>query len=81
MDKKSHFYGKTIVLTGTLSAISRHEARVVLTGCGARVAVGVTKKTDLVIVGSDPGTKREKAEQLGIKVMLEDEFLVLIKKR
>lgn len=65
------FGEKTIVLTGKLTIMSRSEATKALTNLGAKVTSSVTKKTDIVIAGSDAGSKREKAESLGIPVWTE----------
>ena len=74
----SNFSGKVVVLTGALVAISRDKARDTLTKRGARVTGSVSKNTDILIAGNDPGTKFEKAIHLGIKVMFENEFLSTI---
>lgn len=65
------FGEKTIVLTGKLNIMSRSEATKALTNLGAKVTSSVTKKTDIVIAGSDAGSKREKADSLGIPVWTE----------
>lgn len=65
------FGEKTIVLTGKLTIMSRSEATKALTNLGAKVTSSVTKKTDIVIAGSDTGSKREKADSLGIPVWTE----------
>ncbi|MBQ5152356.1 NAD-dependent DNA ligase LigA [Macrococcoides caseolyticum] len=65
------FGEKTIVLTGKLTIMSRSEASKALTNLGAKVTSSVTKKTDIVIAGSDAGSKREKADSLGIPVWTE----------
>ena len=69
---------KTFVLTGALTAMSRDEARHLLRGLGARVAGSVSKRTDYVVVGADAGSKADKAETLGVKMISEQEFLRLI---
>ena len=61
--------GKTIVLTGTLSSMGRSEAKEKLMALGAKVTSSVSKKTDCVIAGADPGSKVEKAEKLGVLVL------------
>ena len=73
-------YGKSIVLTGSLSAMTRNEAKQKLQHLGAKVSTSVSSKTDYVIVGSDPGSKAAHAEQLGIEIMDEKGFLELLKK-
>jgi DNA ligase (NAD+) len=67
--------GKTIVLTGGLESMSREEATQAAEEAGARVASSVSKKTDFVVAGSDPGTKYDKAVQLGVEIIDEAEFL------
>jgi len=71
--------GKTFVLTGTLSSMSRDEAKAALMALGAKVTGSVSKKTDYVVVGEDPGSKADKAEQLGIEMLDETAFQKLIK--
>jgi DNA ligase (NAD+) len=67
--------GKAVVLTGGLSAMSRDEAIRAAEQAGAKVVSGVSKKTDFVVAGESPGSKQAKAEQLGIEVIDEEEFL------
>jgi DNA ligase (NAD+) len=64
--------GKTVVLTGTLPALSREEAKDMLEAAGAKVAGSVSKKTDYVVAGADAGSKLTKAEELGVPVLDED---------
>ncbi len=70
--------GKTFVLTGTLSSMTREEAKEKLEALGAKVSGSVSKKTSYVVVGADPGSKYDKALQLGIPVLDEPAFLELI---
>lgn len=77
--KESYFTNKKCVLTGTLSSMGRTEAKKILESLGATMVESVSKKTDIVIKGDNPGSKYDKAIALGIKVMEEDEFLTLIK--
>ncbi|CAH8248971.1 NAD-dependent DNA ligase LigA [Paenibacillus melissococcoides] len=73
---ESYFYGKTVVLTGTLHLMTREEATAKLEACGAKVTGSVSKKTDLVIAGEKAGSKLAKAEQLGIPVITDENELV-----
>lgn len=70
--------GKTFVLTGALAAMSRDEAKEKLSELGAKVAGSVSKKTDYVVVGEDPGSKADKAKELGVTILSEKEFLKLV---
>lgn len=70
--------GKTIVLTGTLTQMGRGEAKEQLQKLGAKVAGSVSKKTDLVIAGEAAGSKREKAESLGIEILDESGLIDLL---
>ncbi|MBL8661225.1 MAG: NAD-dependent DNA ligase LigA [Candidatus Odyssella sp.] len=74
---KSPISGKTIVFTGTLTAMGRNEAKARAEALGATVASSVSKKTDLVVVGADAGSKAKKAEELGIETIDEDAWLKL----
>ncbi|MEB7548183.1 NAD-dependent DNA ligase LigA [Klebsiella grimontii] len=74
----SPFAGKTVVLTGSLSQLSRDDAKARLVALGAKVAGSVSKKTDLVIAGEAAGSKLAKAQELGIAVIDEDEMLRLL---
>ncbi|MDF7680675.1 NAD-dependent DNA ligase LigA [Enterobacteriaceae bacterium ESL0689] len=71
----SPFAGKTVVLTGSLSQLSRDDAKARLTALGAKVTGSVSKKTDLVIAGEAAGSKLAKAQELGIKVIDEAEMM------
>jgi len=70
--------GKTFVITGTLSSMGRSEAKAALLAKGARVSGSVSKKTDYVVVGVDPGSKASKAEELGVTILDETEFMKMI---
>jgi len=69
---------KTFVLTGSLSSLKRSEAAVYIRGLGGRVSSSVGNSTDFLVVGESPGSKLKKAEDLGIPVLNEDEFLRLL---
>ncbi len=77
--KDSSLAGKTFVLTGTLTAMTRDEAKAALETLGARVTASVSKKTDYIVAGDDPGSKLDKAEELGIEILGENDFLKLLK--
>jgi DNA ligase (NAD+) len=70
--------GKTVVFTGGLSSMSRQEAGEKASAKGARVTESVSRKTDMVVAGTDPGSKLAKAEKLGIRIMNEDEFISML---
>lgn len=70
---ESQFFGKTVVLTGTLS-IGRNEAKEIVQRLGGKVSGSVSKKTDYVIAGEEAGSKLDKANELGVKVLNEEEF-------
>lgn len=72
--------GQTIVLTGKLSSMGRTEAGQLLAAHGAKVTGSVSKKTSLVIAGEDSGSKLTKAQELGIRVLNEAEFMELVEK-
>ncbi|HHL3492040.1 TPA: NAD-dependent DNA ligase LigA [Legionella pneumophila] len=75
VNPQNPFYDKTVVLTGTLSSMSREEAKAKLMALGAKVSGSVSSKTDYVIAGSEAGTKLIKATELGVAIIEEDEFL------
>lgn len=75
IDISSTFAGKTFVLTGTLQSMSRNEAKEKIETLGGKVTGSVSKKTDVVVVGEDAGSKLEKAKQLGITIWDEARFL------
>lgn len=72
----SVFSGKTVVLTGTLSVMSRDEAAKKLEACGAKVSGSVSKKTDFVIAGESAGSKLTKARDLGITIIEDEQELI-----
>ena len=77
-DEDSPFAGKTVVLTGTLQAMTRGEAKKRLEALGARVSGSVSKKTDLVVAGESAGSKLTKAQNLGVEVVDEARFRELL---
>ncbi|MBQ3331569.1 MAG: NAD-dependent DNA ligase LigA [Ruminococcus sp.] len=77
-EKTGCFIGKTFVLTGTLPTMSRKEASLLIEQNGGKTSSSVSKKTDYVLAGEDPGSKLTKAQSLGIRVISEAELLELI---
>lgn len=73
------FFGKTLVFTGTMPTLGRAEAKTMAQDVGAKVSGSVSKKTDYVIAGAEAGSKLEKAQQLGVMVIDEAEFLRMLK--
>ena len=71
---QTSFMGKTFVLTGTLSKLSREEAEEKISNFGGKSVSSVSKKTDFVLVGENPGSKLTKAQALGVKIINENEF-------
>ncbi|MFA5960120.1 MAG: NAD-dependent DNA ligase LigA [Tatlockia sp.] len=78
VNEQHPFYGKVMVLTGTLASMGREEAKACLLSLGAKVTGSVSKKTDFVIAGSEAGSKRDKASELGVRILEEEEFLALL---
>mgnify|MGYP001470638879 FL=1 len=76
--EKGKLAGKTFVFTGTLKTIGRDEARNLVESLGGVTASSVSKKVDFVVVGEDPGSKADKARELGIKILTEEEFKKMI---
>jgi len=70
--------GKTVVFTGSLEKMTRHEAKARAEAMGAKVAGSISKSTDYLVVGADPGSKARKAAELGVAVLDEDSWLKLI---
>lgn len=75
----NRFEGKTFVLTGTLPTLKRSEAKAIIEKYGGKASGSVSKKTDYVLAGEEAGSKLTKAEQLGIKIISEQEFLDMTK--
>ena len=67
-----------VVLTGTLASYTRDEAKDIIEKLGGNVSSSVSKKTDYVLVGSEPGSKFDKAKELGVKIIYEDDFKKMI---
>ena len=72
--------GKTFVLTGALESMTRDEAKARLQALGARVSGSVSRRTDCVVAGADPGSKYRKARELGVSIIDEAAFLSLLKR-
>jgi DNA ligase (NAD+) len=77
--QESPVFGKTFVLTGTLSSMGRDEAKEKIRSLGGSVSSSVSKATDYVVAGENPGSKYYKAEELGVKILTEEEFQNLLK--
>ena len=73
------FYGKVFVLTGSLEKYTRDEASEIIENFGGKTSSSVSKKTDFVLAGEDAGSKLRKANELGVKVITEQEFEEMIK--
>ena len=74
----SVFSGKTIVVTGTLPTLGRKEAQELIERCGGKASGSVSKKTDYVLAGENAGSKLVKAQELGISIISEEEFLAML---
>jgi DNA ligase (NAD+) len=73
--KAGPFAGKTFVLTGTLPTLKREEAAAKIESLGGKVSGSVSQKTDFVVAGEEAGSKLDKAQKLGVKIIDEQEFL------
>jgi DNA ligase (NAD+) len=73
------FAGKTFVLTGTLPTLKRDEAKALIEKYGGKASGSVSKKTDYVLAGEEAGSKLTKAQQLGITIITEEQFMQMIK--
>jgi DNA ligase (NAD+) len=78
ISKKAAFAGKIFVLTGKLSSITRDEAKEIIEKFGGRVVTSVSKNTDMVLVGEDPGSKLDDAQKYKIKTISEEDFKKMI---
>lgn len=78
--KQGKLAGKTFVITGTLSLYGRDEAKEIIESLGGKATGSVSKNTDYVVVGENPGSKYDKAQKLKIAILTEEEFLKLIEK-
>ncbi len=79
VDVRGPLAGKSVVLTGGLASLSRDEAKAEVERRGGKVSGSVSRKTDLVVAGDEAGSKLNKAKQLGVKVIGEEEFLALLR--
>jgi DNA ligase (NAD+) len=78
-EKSSKLKGLTFVFTGSLDTLSREQAEELVRENGGEASSSVSKKTDYVVVGTEPGSKYEKAKKLGVKMISEEEFLNLLR--
>lgn len=76
--KDGPLLGKTVVITGTLEGLSREEAKALVEKAGGRAAGSVSKKTDYLLMGENPGSKADKARELGVEILTLSQFLALI---
>ena len=77
--KDDRFKGLTFVLTGTLPTYSRNEASEIIEGFGGKTSSSVSKKTSYVLAGEEAGSKLDKANKLGVRIINEEEFNQMIK--
>ncbi len=75
---RGKLFGKTFVITGTLDSMSREEAGQRIRSLGGKVSSSVSKETSYVLAGSDPGSKYDRAERLGVKIINEEDFLKML---
>ncbi len=73
--------GKSVVLTGTLSGMGRRQAKELIQALGGRVTGSLSKKTDFLVAGDNPGSKLDRARQLGVEIITENDFLDLARRR
>jgi DNA ligase (NAD+) len=77
--KDNPVFAKSFVLTGALSSLTRDEAKDKIRALGGKISESVSRLTDYVVAGDDPGSKYEKAKKLGVKILTETEFINLLK--
>jgi DNA ligase (NAD+) len=77
--QKSRFSGKSVIFTGSLSSMTRTQAKLQAEELGFKVLSSISGKTDFLVYGSDAGSKLKQAIELGIKTLTEDEWLELIR--
>ena len=77
--KSTHLSGKSFVFTGALGSLTRNKAKEIVESSGGTVSPSITKGTDYVVAGESPGSKFDKAQDMGINILDEEEFLNLIK--
>jgi DNA ligase (NAD+) len=78
---KGKLAGKTIVVTGTLKNFTRQQAELAVRQAGGKTSSSVSKKTDFVLAGEEPGSKIDKAQKLGVKIIDEKKFLEMIEEQ
>lgn len=79
LDQNNMFFNKSLIFTGTLSQMSRDEAKKLAASKGARIASAISKNVDFVVLGEKAGSKLKKAQDLGITILTEEEFLDAVK--
>ena len=75
---KGKLNGKSFVLTGTLNSMERNQAKEKIRALGGEISESVSSRTSFVVVGTEPGSKKQKAEELGVKILSEKEFLQML---
>ena len=75
---RAPFAGKTFVLTGTLPSLTREEATAKIEAAGGKVSGSVSKKTDYILAGAEAGSKLTKAQEVGVKILDEAEFVKML---
>ena len=74
-----HLSNQTFVLTGSLDSLDRNEAKQKIRALGGNISSSVSAQTDYLVIGQEPGSKYDKAKELGIKIITEKEFLDILK--